>query len=560
MRMHRRLRLLGGALLVLTGISACTALPAVPAGDAAVSPLVAAQTDTRALTASSACSATFLAHDLPHTTTAADAVPRLFDSNGSGAAVADLDNDGLPEIILADLSGPNRILWNDGDLQFTAQTIDDTNSRAVQAVDVDGDGRLDLVFTHRAAGVSFWRNHGERRLVREMLRGVTTPAYSMAWADLDGDGRLDLVTASYDAEADRIQGRGALFVANGGVYVYLQREPLRFSAERLSSAAQGLALLVDDLNHDGRLDLWVGNDFLVRDMVWYGSADGWQPVEPFRVTSENTMSLDSADIDNDGRREWFAVDMKPYTTAVQVWAQWLPLMATMPERLEAGDPQEITPVLQFGRGGSFSERAAAYGVDALGWAWSTRFADFDADGYSDLYAVNGMIAPELFAHLPGNELVEANQAMRNDRGRRFVPAPEWQLDSLRSGRGMVPADLDGDGDLDIVVNNLQTAAQLFENRLCGGESVLIELRQPQSANRFAVGAEVTLQTDRGVLTRVLRSGAGYLSGDAPQLHFGVPADLQIAGLQVRWPDGAVSRLAAPSAGTLTIVIRGEELP
>jgi enediyne biosynthesis protein E4 len=552
-------RMVSVGLLVLTGISACGAASAVP-GDALAVPTAAAMLQARALSSSDACSGSFVAHDLPHTSRASDDIPRLFDSNGSGVAVADLDGDRRPEIILADLSGPNQILWNEGGLRFTAQPLDDTNSRGVQSVDVDGDGRLDLVFSHRAAGLSFWRNMGERRLTREMLRGVTAPAYSMAWADLDRDGRLDLVTASYDAETDRIQGRGALFTPNGGVYVYHQREPLRFSAERLATTAQGLALLVDDLNQDGQPDIWVGNDFLLRDMIWYRLESGWQAVEPFKRTSENTMSLDSADIDNDGAREWYAVDMKPYTTAVQVWAQWLPLMATMPERHPPGDPQKVTPVLQFGRDGSFSERAANYGVDAVGWAWSTRFADLDADGFVDLYAVNGMIAPELFPHLPGHELVEANQALRNLGGRQFAPAEEWQLDSTRSGRGMVPADLDGDGDLDIVVNNLQSAAQLFENRLCGGRSLLVELRQPGTANPFAVGAELTVVTDRGVLSRVQRSGAGYLSGDPMQLHVGLPADATISALQVRWPDGAVSRLAAPDAQMLITITRGEDLP
>ena len=102
---------------------------------------------------------------------------------------------------------------------------------------------------------------------------------------------------------------------------------------------------------------------------------------------------------------------------------------------------------------------------------------------------------------------------------------------------MAMADLDQDGDLDIVVNNLRAPAQLFENQLCGGDSLQVDLRRPQSTNTYGVGAQVTLYTTEGVHVRDGRAASGYLSGDAPRIHFGFPVHAGLLRLDVLWPDG-----------------------
>jgi hypothetical protein len=119
------------------------------------------------------------------------------------------------------------------------------------------------------------------------------------------------------------------------------------------------------------------------------------------------------------------------------------------------------------------------------------------------------------------------------------------------------ADLDADGDLDIVINNLTTPAQLFENQLCGGSSLQVDLRWPGTKNPYAIGAQLALQTDGGTLYRTVRAGSGYLSGDPSRIHFGLPAGATLQQLEVRWPDGAVSQIDSLEPRSLITVQRSE---
>lgn len=507
------------------------------------------------------CTNTFVSHSLDHTTTTASKVVGLYESNGSGVAINDLDNDGDLDIVLANLAGPNTILWNQGNLVFVTQRLSHGDSRAVNIVDVDGDGQRDIVFTRRAAKPTLWRNSGQdgdARFAASPLPDVHNPFYSMNWADVNGDGDLDLVAGSYDIELRKEQG-AILDTRGGGVGVFVyERKGDGYVAQRLAAQADALAIALPDLNNDGRADILVGNDFLRPDYAWLAAASeaGWLETKPFRSTSENTMSLDVGDVDNDGSPEIFATDMKPYQQDVATIALWLPVMAKMSRPQSSADPQLAENVLQVAAAnGHYNNRAYPRALDATGWSWSSKFGDLDNDGFLDIYVVNGMIADGLLAHLPGSELVEENQALHNDGHGNFAPARQWGLGSTASGRGMSMADLDLDGDLDIVVNNLTTASQLFENRLCGGAAIEVDLRWPATKNPFAIGARLALHTSAGTLYRDARAASGYLSGDPARIHFGLPLDAGALDMEIRWPDGALAKLDGLSARTLVTVER-----
>ena len=552
-----------GTHVVLLTLFAAMLLPFTAHGqDATEVPVTA---DAQPLAAEvQPCLPAFVTNALPHFTAVKNDTVRMFDANGAGVAAGDLDSDGDLDLLFGNHDGPDTLLWNLGQLRFRAQEFSTGKTRDVKLVDVDGDGRLDAVLTRNTGALNYFHNEGEQdgavKFIRQTLPGVAAPAYSTNWADLEGDGDLDLVTGTYDAGL--LAARGSSYIVNGsnkGVYVY-RNEGGKFTGTPLARDAQALALLLPDLNADGRLDIMVGNDFLVPDMIWLQDKNGgWAPAEPFATTTHSTMSLDQGDVDNDGHPEIFAADMKPYSEADMV--DMMPVMDDMMEGMTrqsvTEDRQAMENMLQFPLApDEYLNLAPDWGVDGTGWTWSSKFGDLDNDSFLDLYTVNGMIEETLFGHMPNHELVEKNQAFRNEGGLRFRNMPGWQLDSQFSGRGMLMADLDGDGDLDIAVNNLRGPAQLFENRLCsGGSSIELDLRWPASRNTYALGAQVTLVTDKGNLLRDVRAGSGYLSGDPPRLHFGLAATMTPQRLEIRWPDGALSKVDMPAPGMLLTVTR-----
>src|SRR5262245_7095291 len=214
-------------LALLAALLALAGCGEAPVTQRAGATLAQVTSSSRALAPAQPCTNTFIAHRLDHTTIASEKVVTLFESNGSGLAIGDLDADGDQDIVLANLSGPNTILWNEGGLAFRTQRLPHGESRAVSIVDVDGDGRLDIVFTRRFAKPTYWRNtgmEGDARFVQGDLPDVNNPFYSMNWSDLDGDGDLDLVAGSYDTEL--LKQQGPIFGQQGGgvgVFVYMHQ-------------------------------------------------------------------------------------------------------------------------------------------------------------------------------------------------------------------------------------------------------------------------------------------------------------------------------------------------
>ena len=495
--------------------------------------------DVWPLQARGPCADRFVAHPLDFVTEVNERPVRMFASNGSGLGINDLDQDGRLDLVLANLDGPNAIMWNEGDLRFRREDLPTRGTRSVSLVDVDGDGWLDIVFAlRRFLPVVHYSRQGARAFERELLSLFPDRTYTLAWADLDADGDLDSIAATYDAE--RVKDEGIMAPAGGVFAMYQKGLTGTFSREQLAIRAQALAILLEDLNADDRLDVVVGHDFELPDQTWLRTDEGWQAARVFPEITRNTMSFAAGDLDNDGVGELFAADMKPFKDDPATLAQWQPLVEKMDFPVTEG--QVMHNALQVKTADGYENQAAAQALLATGWTWSAQFGDLDNDGLLDLYVVNGMQAQEMFSHLPEAELVEENLAFRNAGAAGFQWMADWGLASTDGGRSMGMADLDLDGDLDIVVNNLLAPAVVFENRLCGGQALELDLRWPGSGNTHALGAEAVLWTDQGLLTRAVRSNSGYLTGEAARLHFGVPAGASLERLEVRWPDGRTTSL------------------
>jgi len=499
------------------------------------------------------CGGIFVAHTLDHSTISNSDPIRMFDSNGSGLAINDLNNDGTLDIVLANLDGEESILWNEGGLNFSRTSIEiPGKTRSVAIIDLDADGWNDIIFTTQRGAPTFWHNQADGTFDFEGLQGVAHPAYAMNWADLDYDGDLDLVAASYDAEMERIDA-SYLLDGGAGIYYYENQGNLQFTATRLADRSQALAIYFPDLNGDGLWDIAVGNDFAELDRYWVRENGEWTEINPFGVITHSTMSFAGADIQNDGSIELYSTDMHPYDDDEETVLAWQPVMDDMMAMpMVEDDPQVMTNVMQTLQDDSYINISENLGIEYTGWSWSAKFGDLNSDGFLDLYVVNGMIAEELFGHLPGNELVEENQAFMNQAGQSYVTMPEWALNSTQSGRGMSMADLDADGDLDIVVNNLMSPVMLYENQLCEGNNLTVEIQDNGSLNRQAIGSYVLLHTEQASYRRDIYASSGYLSGDPSQLHFGF-TETDLINLEIVRSDGTIINIEAPDINTHIVI-------
>jgi enediyne biosynthesis protein E4 len=515
------------------------------------------------------CGVGFRPHTVQHTTQAHGLKVLPYDTNGSGLALGDLDDDGRVDLVLGDLRAETSVLWNDGGFRFTRRALDgldgrlpESDTRALQTVDVDGDGRLDIVTTHTGGGLSVWHNNGGRSFTSTTIDEVIAPAYAMMWDDLDGDGDLDFVTASYDALLEKEQGNSFLNSAGGGVIVYVNTAN-GFRATRLERKTQSLAMTLFDINGDGRRDLVVGNDFGVPDMIWTvkgSDPSKWSVASPFKRITKNTMGFAVGDVGNNGMLDLFATDMKPNLADVKVAASWMPLMERSFQKLQRTSTQRAENVLELQtRTGRFTNTGYVKHIDATGWSWSAQFGDLDNDGNEDLYVVNGMIDHEVLPYLPNGEIKESNVVFRVDKKGGFRRTSSWGLDSTASGRSMALADLNGDGRLDVVVNNLRSPSIVYENQLCGGASMNLTLHWKGHQNSAAFGAVVRVETDHGTLTRLVTPTGGYLTGLDGTVHFGL-GTRKVKAVSITWPDGAPSMFTPSStsgglSGQLVTVTR-----
>ena len=530
----------------------------------------------------------------------------LYFYNGGGIAVGDINNDSLVDVFFTGNLVPNRLYLNKGNFTFEDITeqagiihIEDSWSTGVTMADVNADGWLDIYVSQVG---NFLDRKGRNQLFINQQDGTfqeEAKAYGLdqqgfgtqsAFFDFDQDGDLDMYQLNHSINPA------------GTVGDTIQRyEKDRFAGDRLlenvegefieiteaagiisSKLGYGLGITIEDFNGDHLPDIYVANDFHEDDYLYINQGRGKFREELRSMighTSKFSMGADAADINNDRHPDLISMDMKPFREDILKTA-------------EPPEPYDIFQLkqsfgyynqyprntLQLNQGGAyFVETAQLMGVDATDWSWSALFWDADLDGYKDLFITNGILRrpndmdylkfrsdPKVVRRLNGIPSKEdlafiekmpsvnlPNQAFQNLDGKSFAAkGKEWGFGAPHFSNGAVYADLDNDGDLDWVVNNIDEPASIYRNttrEISENTFLTIHLRD-SSANTFGIGAKVYVKEANGSQYRYLSPSRGFQSAVSHALHFGLGKADSVEVIVI-WPEGdlpvqEVGRVAA----------------
>ncbi len=520
----------------------------------------------------------------------------LYYYNGGGVAAGDIDGDGLADLYFTSNLGSNRLYLNRGNFRF-----EDITERAgvagsegwttgVTMADVDGDGRFDIY----VSAVSYLQMRGHNVLYinngdgsfadRTKAYGLEHAGYSTqaAFFDYDGDGDLDMYLLNHSTHTERgVSARpqrtprhpragDRLFRNDGGHFVDVSERAGIYGGVE----GYGLGIVASDLNLDGCPDLYIANDFQENDFLYVNNCDGTFTetiATATRHTSRFSMGVDAADFNNDGRPDLMVLDMLPEREEILKTSANAEGFNVFNLRLKAGyHPQYARNTLQLNRGPvggttRFSEIGYLAGVSATDWSWAPLFADLDNDGQKDLFITNGIYRRPNdldYIHYVGNEAVQAslargitrenltllqkmpqiplsNYAYRNNGDLTFTNAAQaWGLAQPGFSNGAVYVDLNNDGALDLVVNNLNAPAAIYRNRAreINGHHYLQVSLVGAGANTTGIGAKVMIseQGSRQLLEQM--PTRGFQSSVDSRLHFGLGGSARIDSLTVVWPD------------------------
>ncbi|MDB4353893.1 VCBS repeat-containing protein [Akkermansiaceae bacterium] len=528
---------------------------------------------------------------------------------GAGLTIADIDNNGLPDLFLVSQDGPNKLFKQIAPWKFIDATeasgINDIKAWGAGAAfaDMDNDGDLDLYVCNKAARDEIYFNQGngtfEGTTVGSGKRPLRAPTM-ISFSDYDRDGDLDFYSTEtrllslgemFNSQVHIIkdaQGnlkpdpryKGEFEVIDGiprelGTQDHLMKnegtpeDPFRYrdvtpKAGIKVARDHGLAAIWWDYNNDNYPDLYVSNDFHTPDRLYRNNQDGtFSEVseDALPYTSWSSMGSDFADINNDGFFDYLSTDMSATTHFKQKT-----MMGAMTDTawfLDNLEPRQyMRNTVQVNTGtGKFIDIAFFAGLDSTDWTWGGIFGDLDNDGFEDAYFTNGIErnvqdsdtnirmreakkrgateAQQMEIFLNGPRFLERNLSFKNLGNLRFQnTASEWGLDQLTVSHGAILCDLDRDGDLDIVVNNMNDPVGIYRNN--GNQhGILVSLIGTES-NRFGLGARIFVETQNGqTMSRLITSSRGYMSGTEPIAHFGTGKDSSIKSLRVEWPSGKV---------------------
>ena len=525
--------------------------------------------------------------------------------NGSGLAIADINNDNLPDIYFVSTSGKNKLYLNQGNLKF--KDITDSAGvgseggfkTAITAADVNADGWLDLYVCY--AGLDkegtrtsklFINNHDLTFTEKAASFGLAdkSPVTGINFFDYDLDGDLDCYLLNHPTDMAKFNLLRRKYAPDGKTLLpdisprdlydsdnFYRNDGGKFKEVSKQIGVQnlgfGLSAVVSDLDFDGWPDVYVANDYIQPDNFFLNNRKGGFSNEiekHFKHCSMFSMGADLSDFDNDGRVDLFLMDMMPNKNYRQksVIAN-LPL-STYLNIKQYGYFEVVTRnSLQRNNGnGTFSDIASLAGVFKTDWSWSGLLADLDNDGFKDLYVCNGyrrevthrdyfdFLQPEALkkkAQSPNNDwqdLMDFIQEIPAYKVRNFVyqnkgdwkfedKSGDWMTIPASWSNGGAWADLDLDGDLDLVVNNLEDPAFVYKNmtRETNSGNFLQAKLKGNPGNPFAVGASVLIEYQGQKQYAELYPTRGFFSSAEHLIHFGLGKLDKVDKLTVRWPDG-----------------------
>lgn len=539
--------------------------------------------------------------------------------NGGGVSIGDINNDGLPDIYLTSNLGENKLYLNKGNFQFEDITasagVGGTKawSTGVAMVDLNNDGYLDIYVCN--AGFIKGDNHENELFINNKNNTFTESAanYNLnengytthaAFFDYDLDGDLDCYilnnsfipvnTLNYSNKRelyaedwevrDYVKGGGDKLLKNeNGKFIDVTRDAGIYG----SLIGFGLGITIGDVNGDNFPDMYVSNDFFERDYLYINQGDGTfkEDIKNWMEhLSLSSMGADMADINNDGYPEIFVTEMLPdddyrLKTVTQFENYEKYFLAQQKDFYH----QYMHNTLQFNnKDQSFSEISHYSGVEASDWSWGALMFDADNDGYRDIYVCNGIyqdvtnqdfinfFADELIqkmaltgkkeelgkvlAEMPSNPL--PNKTFKNNKDLTFSDiGKKWGLDAPSFSNGAAYGDLDNDGDLDLIINNLNQEAFLYKNNaesLSDNHFLNIQLNG-SSNNTFAIGSKVYIHKENETLNFQMIPTRGFQSSIDYKMVFGLGESTQVDSVIIIWPNQSQSIINNPPIDTTLIV-------